>query len=336
MASLYDMKYKRLSIEEREQILALVNQGKSNREIAESIQRSHSTICRELKRCGTKYEYSPTKAHQKARKKDDLRGRKRIIDSRPEAFEKALEKLFKKLSPEQISQTLKKEYADEPLKWISHETIYRYIYAFPRGELRKVFTSYLRRKRKLRQSRSNSHERRGQIPNAIPISERPKEVDTREVPGHWEGDLIIGKNHKSALGTLVERTSRFVILVPIKGRDAKSVRESFAEVFQEIDPKMKLSMTYDRGREMAEHVILTEETGVKVYFADPSCPWQRGTNENMNGLIRQYFPKRTDFTKVTIEEIKFAQNELNERPRKVLNWETPKETFKKLVGALES
>ena len=156
------------------------------------------------------------------------------------------------------------------------------------------------------------------------------------MPGHWEGDLIIGKNHKSALGTLVERTTRLTILVPVKGKDAKTVREAFAEVFSEIDPEMKKSMTYDRGVEMAEHRVLTEQTGVKVYFADPSSPWQRGTNENTNGLIRQYFPKGTDFSKVSLKEIKFAQDRLNNRPRKVLNWSTPLEAFKKLSGALKN
>lgn len=330
------MKYKRLTLEEREMILALVNQGKTNREIAHTLNRSHSTISRELKRCPTKYEYSPSKAHKNARRCDPLRGRKRILDSRPEVLGEALRRLFDRYSPEQISRSLKKEYADEPLRWISHETIYRYIYAFPRGELRKVFTSFLRSQRRLRRNRSNAHSQRGQISEAVPISQRPKEVDERMVPGHWEGDLIIGKNHKSALGTLVERKTRLVILIPIKGKDAKSVRESFAEVFKELDPALRISMTYDRGLEMAEHRALTEETGVKVYFADPNSPWQRGTNENTNGLIRQYFPKGTDFTKVTIEEIKFAQNQLNTRPRKVLDWDNPLNQFKKLVGALET
>ena len=330
------MKYKRLSLEEREHIYALVNQGKTNREISTILNRSHSTISRELKRCGTKFEYSPSKAHTNARGKDLCRGRKPIIDARPEVLVAVYEELQKRLSPEQISQKMKKEHADEPLKWISHESIYKYIYAFPRGELRKLFTSFLRTKRRLRRDRTHIHTKRGQIPDATPISERPKEVDTRQVPGHWEGDLIIGKNHKSALGTLVERTTRLVILVPIQGKDAKSVRESFANAFRDIEPDMRESMTYDRGLEMAEHKILTEETGVKVYFADPRSPWQRGTNENTNGLIRQYFPKKTDFSKVSIEEIKFAQNELNEKPRKVLDWETPKEKLKKLIGALES
>lgn len=330
------MNYKRLTLEEREQIHALVNQGKTNREISLALNRSHTTISRELKRCGTKYEYSPSKAHKHAGRLAPERGRKRVLDSRPEILEEVFRKLFDRHSPEQISRSFKIEHADEPLKWISHETIYKYIYAFPRGELRKIFTSFLRSQRRLRRNRSNVHARRGQIPDATPISERPKDVDNREVPGHWEGDLIIGKNHKSALGTLVERTTRLVILVQIKGKDAKSVKEAFADVFMEIDPSLRLSMTYDRGLEMAEHKKLTAETGVKVYFADPNSPWQRGTNENTNGLIRQYFPKKTDFSKVTLEEIKFAQHQLNNRPRKVLGWNTPFNAFKKLVGALEN
>ncbi len=330
-------KYKRLSLEEREQIFALVNQGKTNREISIHLNRSHTTISKELKRCGTKYEYSPSKAHKKATGQDVCRGRKQIVNERPEIFQEVLKKIVQRNSPEQISRTFKKECPDDPKKWISHETIYKYIYAFPRGELRKLFTGFLRSQRKLRKDRSNIHSRRGGIQDATPISERPEEVDAREVPGHWEGDLIIGKNHKSALGTLVERKTRYLILVPIPGKkDAKSVREAFAQVLNEVDPLVRLSMTYDRGLEMAEHKILTEETGVKVYFADPSSPWQRGTNENTNGLIRQYFPKKTDFTKVSLEEIKFAQNQLNERPRKVLDWECPKKEFKKLIGALET
>ena len=295
------------------------------------------TYLEELKRCGTKFEYSPSKADKKARKNDSLRGREQIADSRPEVLQEVLKKLALRHSPQQISTSIKNESPDDPKKWISHESIYKYIYAFPRGELRKLFTGFLRSERRLRKDRSHIHSRRGGIPDAISISERPKEVESREVPGHWEGDLLIGKNHKSALGTLVERTTRYLILVPIPGKKhAKSVREAFSEVLQRIDPSVRLSMTYDRGLEMTEHKILTEETGVKVYFADPSSPWQRGTNENTNGLIRQYFPKKTDFSKVTLEEIKFAQNQLNERPRKVLNWETPKKAFKKLVGALES
>ena len=330
------MKYTRLTIEERERILALVNQGKSNRDIALAINRSHTTIARELRRCKTRFEYSPSKAHAHAGRLTPSRGRKPIIDIRPEVWYEAVKKLVEDHSPEQISKTFKIEHADEPLKWISHETIYKYIYATPKGELRKVFAHHLRRKRRSRKDRSQAHEQRGRIIDAVPISKRPGEINDRSVPGHWEGDLIIGKNHKSALGTLVERKTRLVILVPLKGKDAKTVRESFVDVFKEIEPDMRLSMTYDRGLEMAEHKELTEQTGVKVYFADPYSPWQRGTNENTNGLIRQYFPKGTDFTKVTMEQIKLAQHRLNNRPRKVLGWSTPLKEFKKQLGALKT
>lgn len=330
------MNYTRLTIEEREKIHLQINEGKSNRDIANSLGRSHSTICREVHRFPTRFEYSPSKAHQLATKAILKKGRKSIMETRPELLSDVFQKLLEDYSPEQISQKFKIENADEPLKWISHETIYKYIYATPKGELKKLMIAHLRSKRKLRKDRSQAHHRRGGIPDATPISERPKEVDSRLVPGHWEGDLIIGKNHKSALGTLVERTTRLTILVPVKGKDAKTVREAFAEVFSEIDPEMKKSMTYDRGVEMAEHRVLTEQTGVKVYFADPSSPWQRGTNENTNGLIRQYFPKGTDFSKVSLKEIKFAQDRLNNRPRKVLNWATPLEEFKKLSGAFKT
>jgi len=330
------MKYKRLTFEERERIHALVNQGKSNREIVRDLNRSHSTVVRELKRCRTRFEYSPSQAHKHAGRLSPCRGRKLIIDTWPEVWNEVVKKLVEDFSPEQISKTFKVEHVDEPLKWISHETIYKYIYAIPKGELRKIFTHHLRRKKRSGKNRSNIHATRGRIVDATSISERPQEVNDRSVPGHWEGDLIIGKNHKSALGTLVERKTRLVILVPLQGKDAKTVRESFVDVFNEIEPDMRQSMTYDRGLEMAEHKSLTEQTGVKVYFADPYSPWQRGTNENTNGLIRQYFPKRTDFSKVTLEQIKLAQHRLNNRPRKILGWSTPLKEFKKQLGALKT
>lgn len=178
--------------------------------------RAHTTISKELKRCGTKFEYSPSKAHKKARAKDCLRGREQIVDSRAEVLQEVLKKLGQIHSLQQISVSIKNESPDDPKKWISHESIYKYIYPPPRGELRKLFTSFLRSKRKLRKDRSHIHSRRGGIPDATPIRKRPKEVESREVPGHWEGDLIIGKNHKSALGTLVERTTRYLILNPFQ------------------------------------------------------------------------------------------------------------------------
>lgn len=245
-------------------------------------------------------------------------GREPIIDMRPKVRYVAVRKLVEDHFPEQISKTFKIEYAEEPLMRISHETIYKYIYATPRGTLCKLFSQHLTHRRRMRRGRSRSHEKRGRLVDAIPISKRPREVNDRGVSGHCEGDLIIVKHDKSGLGTLVERKTRLVILVPVKDKNAKTVRESFAEVFKGVEPAMMMSMTYDRGLEMAEHKILTKETRVKIYFAAPYSPWQRGRNENTNGLIRQYFPKGTDFSTVTMEEIKHVQNRINNRPRKVL------------------
>ncbi len=326
------MKYSRICTEEREQIFALINQGKSVREIGKSLQRSHSTISREINRCGGRANYSPSKATSHAEKQNGSKGRRRLVDSKPEALVEAFKRLFDNLSPEQISASIKKDFLEDPWMRISHESIYRYIYAIPRGELKKLFISHLRRRRKLRKDRKNSHERRGRIVDATPISERPEEVDSRKVPGHWEGDLMIGKNHKSALGTLVERTTRMVFLVRVTAKKASHVREAFTDVFQELDPRLRKSLTYDRGHEMAEHKSFTEATGMPVYFCDPSSPWQRGTNENTNGLLRQYFPKGTDFNKVSDEELKRVQDQLNRRPRKVLNWESPYDAFGKLIN----
>ena len=165
----------------------------------------------------------------------------------------------------------------------------------------------------------------------ISIHERPKEVEDRIIPGHWEGDLIVGKDHKTAMGTIVERTTRTVILVPLKKRDAESVRKAFAKELKSLPKQMTLSMTYDQGKEMSEHKLFTEETNMQVYFCDPHSPWQRGTNENTNMLIRDFFPKQTDFSKFTRKEIKHVQKLLNERPRKTLDWLTPKERFRELL-----
>lgn len=215
---------------------------------------------------------------------------------------------------------------------ISHESIYTYIYLLPRGELRKELISYLRQGTKGRQKRMRGYVSRQQkIPNLISIKERPKEIENRIIPGHWESDLIIGKDKQSALGTVVERTTRTTILVPLRSKTAPEVRKSFAKELKTLPKQMMKSMTHDRGNEMTEHELFTKETKIQVYFADPHAPWQRGTNENTNGLLRQYFPKGTDFKKISRKEIKKVQNELNERPRKTLNWYTPKETFAKLL-----
>ncbi len=331
------MKHKRLSIEERESIALFLTQDKSYREIGRKLRRSHSTILREVRLYGKKRRksYRAIAAQKLAVQRNLFSGRKRFIDSRPEIFTEVFQRLFKKWSPQQISKDMKNSYPNEPWAWISHETIYRHIYAFPRGTLKKAMVNHLRHKKRLRGGRGKMKSRKQAIVDPIRISERPKEANDRKVPGHWEGDLIMGKGNKSAIGTLVERSSRMVFLVPLKAKTAKTVAEAFSEVFEEVAPEMKKSLTYDRGVEMAEHKAFTAKSGIPVYFADPHAPWQRGSCENTNMLVRDFFPRGIDFTKVPIERIKEVQNWLNERPRQTLGWKTPKEVFYQLIGATE-
>lgn len=210
---------------------------------------------------------------------------------------------------------------------ISHEAIYTYLYVLPRGALRRELLLCLRQKRRLRRRRGGAHDRRGQIPDMISIEERPAEVADRSVPGHWEGDLLMGAAHGSALGTLVERTSRFTVLTPLVEKDAPAVRRAFARAVRPLPRELKRSLTYDRGKEMSEHRLFTKTTQVKVYFAHPQSPWERGTCENTNGLIREFFPKGTNFHAVSRREIKHVQDLLNGRPRKALGFRTPAEVF---------
>ena len=324
-------KYHHLDLREREEIAVCFAKRLSQREVAEVIGRDHSSIVRELHRTGTtRYTYSACEAEKRARKERYKSKKISKIESNPRLKTFVYQKLKLRWSPEQIAQTLKKLYREDKAMRISHESIYAHIYILPRGELRKELISYLRQKRG-RQRRYREKEKRGKIPNMISIHERPKEVETRTVPGHWESDLIIGRDHASQIGTLVERTTRSTILVPLKGKDAEIVRKAFAETVKRLPKEMKLSITHDRGTEMAEHELFTKETKVQVFFADPQSPWQRGTNENTNGLIRQFFPKGTDFSKVSRKELKKVQNLLNERPREILCWRTPKEVFRELL-----
>ena len=229
------------------------------------------------------------------------------------------------------AKRIKLDYAGDNTMRISHEAIYQHIYCLPRGELKKELMRRLRQERKLRQPRKYAHSRKPGIQDIISISERPKEVVDRIVPGHWEGDLIIGKERNSALCTLVERTTRLTMLTPLVKKDAFAVRTAMAKAFRRIPKQFKKTLTYDRGTEMAEHKLFTKETKIQVYFADPYSPWQRGTNENTNGLIRQYFPRGTDFNQVPLSVIKEAERRLNSRPRKVLDFYTPSEKFYQLI-----
>jgi IS30 family transposase len=325
--------YHHLSFEEREHLITLFAQGASIREAGRALNRHHSSILRELgrNRC-LALEYSAIKGENLARKNKRQPRRPRKITSNGKLEKYIYEHLALRWSPEQIAHTLKNIYANDTTMQISHESIYTYIYVLPRGELRKELISYLRQGKEGRKRRKRDTDQRGKISNMVSIHERPGEVEGRTVPGHWESDLIIGKAHKSAIGTLVERTTRTTILVPLKAKDAETVRKEFAKAVKKLPKEMMKTLTHDRGSEMHEHELFTKETKVQVYFADPQSPWQRGTNENTNGLIRQFFPKGTDFSLVSTKELKKVQRLLNERPREVLNWRTPKEVFGLLIN----
>jgi IS30 family transposase len=241
--------------------------------------------------------------------------------------------LLEKWSPEQISVSLKKEYPHEMAMRISDEAIYQYLYVLPRGVLKKTLIAGLRQERKYRRKRKtgNPDERRGKMADMLSIEERPKEVEDRSVPGHWEGDTIVGLHRQSALGTLVERTTRYTMLVYLPKKDATSVRKAFAKEIRTLPSALRKTLTYDQGKEMSEHKKLTMDTHMQVYFAHPGSPWERGTNENTNMLIRQYFPKGTDFRIITKQEIKKAERSLNGRPRKTLGWRNPQEALQELL-----
>ena len=327
--------YHRLTFEEREEISRLLSQKCSFNAIAKYLGRDKSTISREINQSSSnKYIYRAVRAQNRAgRKAAKRRKGKRKLDENNKLRRQVMQKLRLKWSPEQIANFLKEAYPQNKDMRISPEAIYTYIYVLPRGQLRKELIACLRqgRKRRYRKNRKNRPGIERKLEDMLSIEERPEAVASRTVPGHWEGDLIIGRNRCSALGTLVERTTRTVILVPLKNREAETVRMSFAKEVKQLPKQLRLSLTCDQGREMAEHKLFTKETKTKVYFAHPASPWERGTNENTNGLIRQFFPKGTDFNKVPRKEIKRVQRLLNGRPRKTLNWQIPCEVFNKLL-----
>jgi IS30 family transposase len=245
-----------------------------------------------------------------------------------------LGKLRKRWSPREIVSRMQEEYPDDMAMRISHEAIYQYTNVQPLGSLKQSLIKALRQERAYRRKRKheNTEETRGKIADMLSIEERPPEVADRSVPGHWEGDLILGRYKRTALGTLVERTTRYTILVPLKTKDAESVRRAYAKELGALPKEIAKTLTYDQGKEMSEHKQFTLATGIQVYFAHPGSPWERGTNENTNGLIRQYFPKGTEFDQVSRREIKRVQRELNDRPRAVLHYQKPDEVINQLVA----
>jgi len=303
--------------------------------ISKALGRNVSTISREVGAgSGNKYTYRAIKAQNRAgRNATKRKFGKYKLNGNQELWAYIRQKLKKKKwSPRQIAEELKKDYPLDMTMRISPEAIYTYIYVLPRGALKKELTACLRRNHKRRYTQAMDTKMERKLEDILSIEERPKEVEDRIIPGHWEGDLIIGKYNRSALGTLVERTTRTTLLIPIKNREAETVARAFAREVKKLPKQMKLSMIYDQGLEMAKHKLFTNITGVKVYFAHPRSPWERGTNENTNGLIRQFFPKGTEFNKVFRYEVKKVQDLLNGRPRQALGFEKPYEVFNKLMN----
>src|SRR5262249_15838554 len=236
----------------------------------------------------------------------------------------------KRWSPEQIAHGLPQRYPDEPTMRISHEAIYTYLYVLPRGAFKRELARYLRRRHRFRRPHKVRLSSRP-VQDIMSIDERPAEVADPTVPGHWEGAWLVGHANASALGTLVERPPRFPLLVPLKAKDATAVRRAFAREVRTLPAQLRRSLTYDQGQEMREHRLFTKQTTMRVYFAHPQCPWERGTNENTNGLLRQFFPAGTQFNRVSPREIKRVQAMPNERARKILNWHSPAHAFHQLL-----
>ncbi len=331
------MNTKELTLREREELSRLLSQGRSLTDSAHQLGKDKSTISREVRRFDmNRHTYRAHKAHRHARRLKRRQGRKRKLEHNPELKKFVVAKLKLRWSPDQIVRELKTVYAGDMTMRISHESIYTYIYVLPRGSLKKELLSYLRQQKKYRRrtgkNQPRKDEKRGTIPDMISIEERPKEVEDRTISGHWEGDLILGKYKRSALGTMVERTTRTVILVPLVNKDAQSVRRVFAREMKKLPTQMKRSLTYDQGKEMSQHKLFTRDTQVRVYFAHPGSPWERGTNENTNGLIRQFFPKGIDFNQISRKEVKQVQDLLNGRPRRALNYRKPYEVFNELIN----
>lgn len=327
--------YKRLSFSEREEISRGLAQGASFREIARTLKRKPSTISREVWRSVGKGvpEYRAHIASARTEKRRLKQAPKRKLDINEKLKNFIIDRLNEFWSPEQIASYLEVVYPNDKSMRISKETIYRYIYVLPKGELKRTLIKALRREHRWRRKRNRKKTRStNAIPGLVSIHQRPREAIGRKIPGHWEGDLLLGKWRKSALGTLVERKSRYVSLVPLPaGYSHIEVGKRFEQIFSRLPESLRQTLTYDRGPEMASHQKLTRKTKVKVFFCDPQSPWQRGSNENTNGLIRQFFPKGTDFSKLNYREIRYVEKLLNDRPRKVLDYRKPKELFQEML-----
>ncbi len=322
-----------LTLVEREEISRGIVAGNSMRSIATALGRSPSTVSREINRNGGLSQYHASQSDKAAWDNAHRPKICKLVKDRSLACIVA-RKLQLEWSPEQISGWLKHTYPDDENYQVSHETIYRSLYIQARGALKKELLQHLRRTRGMRRSRHHTQktDNHGRITNTVSISERPASVDDRAVPGHWEGDLIMG-SHNSQIATLVERHTRYVMLAKVDRKDTETVINALIKHAHKLPQELYKSLTWDRGKEMADHKRFTLATDIDVYFCDPQNPWQRGSNENTNGLLRQYFPKGIDLSSYSQAKLNAVARRLNERPRKTLNYETPAERFNACVAS---
>lgn len=337
-------KYFHLSAEERGVIMAMLASGSSARAIAHVLQRSPSTITRELSRNGhvpslasarlgrPRRSYDATHAGARARRlaRKSRRPRKLLRDGFRWRLVHRL--LIKGWSPQQISRTLRRRHPDDPRYHVSHETIYTAIYAVPRGELRRGLVALLRQHKCARRPRGQGANRRGRMHDLPSIHDRPPEANERLLPGHWEGDYIKGARNQSSVGVLVDRKTLFLKLAKVDGCSAEAALEAFSRAFKPLPAELRKTLTYDQGKEMALHKTLSERTGLSIYFADPRSPWQRGICENINGLLRQYLPKGTDLSVHSQRDLDRIAKQLNTRPRATLGFHCPAEIFMRSLG----
>lgn len=325
----------RLSLREREEISLGLTAGESVRSIGRRLSRAASTISREVAWSGSRSGYRAWWADGEAIERG-RRPKACKLGCQPRLCREVARGLRARWSPQQIAARLKRDHPDDLTMRVSHETIYRTLFVQARGALRKELTSCLRsgraqRRPRLRTERSGA----GRLRNVVLISERPAEIEDRAVPGHWEGDLLIGKEGRSAIGTLVERSSRFVMLFRLPhGRSAEAVRVALTRQVSKLPKELRRTLTWDQGKEMADHVRFSMDTHMQVYFCDPHSPWQRGSGENTNGLLRQYFPSTEDMRQYSAPRLNAVARELNNRPRQTLNWMKPSEVFSRCVASI--